>query len=453
MGRIGRPEDQQQRVAALEARVDELLGAVRTLTTEVEQLRAAGAPSVAVPVRRPASVAPGETVEVTPEEAAPTEAPAIGRRRLLLGGGAAAAAATAAVVATTATPAAAANGGSLIMGVDTNTSTARTKWEPTTADGVPGFWIDQKGDGEALRVWSGYSAAVTGYAGEGVGVYGQSDSGRGVYGTSPGGGVEGISTQEPGVIGTSTTSNGVVGTSASGIGVFGRSNGTAAGVRGIGDGNLGVWGTGTYTGVFGESEDTGVVGEGRIGLDSYATDVHLRMGSPDPRPAPTGDVTPHGAGDLVRDGAGDLWVCVAGGTPGTWRKLAGPASAGAFHLLATPVRVYDSRPGTTPAVGSKTKLSGNTARLLSVTANSSGVPLGATAVATTLLLVNASSAGGNFTIWAGGSPRPSANAMVWGGTAGRFASTATTRISATGTVNVAASASTDLALDIVGYYR
>lgn len=42
--------------------------------------------------------------------------------------------------------------------------------------------------------------------------------------------------------------------------------------------------------------------------------------------------------------------------------------------------------------------------------------------------------------------------MVWGGSAGRFASTATTRISASGKVNVAASASTDLALDIVGYY-
>lgn len=67
--------------------------------------------------------------------------------------------------------------------------------------------------------------------------------------------------------------------------------------------------------------------------------------------------------------------------------------------------------------------------------------------------MNASTAGGNFTIWAGGAPRPSANAMVWGGTAGRFASTATTRISSTGTVNVAASSSTDLALDIVGYYR
>ncbi len=451
MGEHVEPEDHQERVASLEARVDELLGAVTALTVEVERLRAASGSAGEVPVRSVARVgveAPDGTAEVP----APG-GPAIGRRRLLLGGGAAAAAATAAAVATTGSPAAAANGGSLIMGVDTNTSTARTTWEPTTAEGVPGVRIDQKGAGEALRVSSGLGAAITGSAGEGAGVSGQSSSGPGVYGTSPAGGVEGLSTNAPGVSGTSTSGIGVRGTSASGVGVFGRSNGVSAGVRGLGDDSLGVWGTGPEIGVYGDSEDTGVLGEGRLGLDSYATDVHLRMGSPTPRAAPTGDATSHLAGDLVRDSAGDLWVCVVEGTPGTWRKLAGPASAGTFHLLANPVRVYDSRPGTTPAVGSKTKLAGNTARLLSVTANSSGVPAGATAVAVTLLLVNASSAGGNFTIWAGGAPRPSANAMVWGGTAGRFASTATTRISATGTVNVAASASTDLALDIVGYYR
>lgn len=79
-------------------------------------------------------------------------------------------------------------------------------------------------------------------------------------------------------------------------------------------------------------------------------------------------------------------------------------------------------------------------------------PSSTVAVSARLLLVNASAAGGNLTIWAGGTARPSANAMVWGGTAGRFASTAITRISATGKVNVAASTSTDLALDVVGYY-
>ena len=132
--------------------------------------------------------------------------------------------------------------------------------------------------------------------------------------------------------------------------------------------------------------------------------------------------------------------------------MAGPSTAGAFHLLPVPVRVYDSRPGTPPNVGSKTPLSPNTARVLSMSANASGVPAGATAVSVTLLLVNASTAGGNLTLWANGASRPSANAMVWGGTARRFASTAICRIDAATKLNVAASATTDLVLDVVGYY-
>ena len=49
-------------------------------------------------------------------------------------------------------------------------------------------------------------------------------------------------------------------------------------------------------------------------------------------------------------------------TPGTFRKLGGATTAGAFHALATPVRVYDSRPGTKPTVGSKTPLGPNSPR-------------------------------------------------------------------------------------------
>lgn len=51
----------------------------------------------------------------------------------------------------------------------------------------------------------------------------------------------------------------------------------------------------------------------------------------------------HQVGELYEDETGVLWTCVAAGTPGTWREIAGPASAGAFHAIA-PQRVYDSRP-------------------------------------------------------------------------------------------------------------
>ena len=48
-------------------------------------------------------------------------------------------------------------------------------------------------------------------------------------------------------------------------------------------------------------------------------------------------------GEVVHDTNGDMWVCVAAGSPGTWRKIAGPSASGAFHVLELAVRAYDSR--------------------------------------------------------------------------------------------------------------
>ncbi len=53
---------------------------------------------------------------------------------------------------------------------------------------------------------------------------------------------------------------------------------------------------------------------------------------------PTGD---HLVGEVVANDDG-VYYCVVEGAPGTWRKLAGVASAGTYHAV-TPTRVYDSR--------------------------------------------------------------------------------------------------------------
>lgn len=50
----------------------------------------------------------------------------------------------------------------------------------------------------------------------------------------------------------------------------------------------------------------------------------------------------HYAGEILRDRYNDLWACVASGRPGIWRKLTGPATSGALHVIE-PTRVYDSR--------------------------------------------------------------------------------------------------------------
>jgi len=57
---------------------------------------------------------------------------------------------------------------------------------------------------------------------------------------------------------------------------------------------------------------------------------------------PNHDTIPHRAGSVRSDIGGNLWFCTSDGTPGRWRKLAGPQSAGAVHAI-DPVRVYDSR--------------------------------------------------------------------------------------------------------------
>lgn len=132
-------------------------------------------------------------------------------------------------------------------------------------------------------------------------------------------------------------------------------------------------------------------------------------------------------------------------------QMVGGPPVGSLQVLPTPVRIYDSRPGTSPPNGLKTPL-GGTPRTLDATVNGSGVPVGASAVAVTCLLVNAAVANANFTIWAGGIAQPAANTLVWGGDAGRFTTSAITALSPTATLQVAASSSTDLVLDVVGYY-
>jgi hypothetical protein len=117
------------------------------------------------------------------------------------------------------------------------------------------------------------------------------------------------------------------------------------------------------------------------------------------------------------------------------------------------VRVYDSRFGTQPSNGPKSVLQPNATRTLDLKVNSSGVPGGATAALVNVLLVNAKAGNGNFTIWANGKGQPSSNTLVWGGNAGRFSTSATTALDGNAMCQVAASATTDLVLDVVGYYR
>lgn len=194
-----------------------------------------------------------------------------------------------------------------------------------------------------------------------------------------------------------------------------------------------------------------IVASNGTGLAVDGNQAHIRFVRAPARQAPYLDTRAHVRGETLLDAFSTLWFCSADGTPGTWRTLSGPGHAGAFYPWPTPRRAYDSRPGSTPNVGPKTKLAPGEDRTIDLR------PTFATNAATQgvlvqVLLVNATAGAGNFTIWSGGVARPLANTMVWGGTAGRFSSLTYTNVSDARYVQVNASLATHLVLDVIGTY-
>lgn len=183
-----------------------------------------------------------------------------------------------------------------------------------------------------------YGAALTGWSSPGR------NPPNGVYGFSAnagGYGVIGHNDQQAGsgVFGRSDAGVGVTGSSSNGIGVYGVTNKL--------DGP-GVLGIGGFAGVLGFSGDYSVASQLSNKANLYLQPNNNLLDSVSPKTRPSQRVDTHRQGEL-ENVDGDLWWCVAGGTPGTWRKLAGPTSSGAFHAIS-PVRAYDSR-AAAPAPG------------------------------------------------------------------------------------------------------
>jgi hypothetical protein len=156
------------------------------------------------------------------------------------------------------------------------------------------------------------------------------------------------------------------------------------------------------------------------------------------------------AGALWVDGEGNWWAATASNaTDGQWRKLAGPGTSGSLHLLGAPKRVYDSRPGLDPPIEPKAPLAPGAARTIDSTANSSGVPREARGALITLTVTGTGGAG-FASAWPTG---------AWPGTSSinfssANASVATTTVVglASGTFQILASTSTDVLIDVIGYY-
>ncbi len=389
-----------ERLARIEAAHLELLAAHDELRASHAALRASHAELLTAPGSPPP---PASLVGASGGEA-DEPAPAGGgtSRRMLIGGGLAGAAAVVTGALLGAEPAAATTG-AMQFGANNNAGTSGTNLTSTAVDKT--LFLENTGSGQGLRVQSsGPGAAVT-----------------------------------AGGIALAVTSTGTIG-----VDVFGATTGVNAETT-TGVGLRGTTGSGT-AGTFSSSTGKGV----SIRADHAQLELRPTTGT---RVAPTADATAHVIGELIRDGAGDLWLCVATGVPGTWRKLGGTATAGALHVLGTPVRIYDSRAGTTPAVGLKKPFTGGEARTLDCTVNSSGVPADAIAVQVTCFVVNAAAGSANFTVWACGKSKPAANSLVWGGDSGRASTLAISALGTGAKIQVSPSVAADVAVDVVGFYR
>jgi hypothetical protein len=453
----------QARMAALEAELAELRRELAALRAEV-RTEGPGA-------RQTSDHAPAAASMASPIESGGTDEPRrpVSRRGLIAGAAGAVAAGAAAAVAT-ATPAAAnSQGQSWTLGDTTNSATSSTWLRAGNVDPVLLITNNGTSKGNACQFYvheSTNSGAVTHHetAGSGPGIEVVSSN---PSNTTP---ALDVATGHAGSAGRFTVQNSAnsatalaVSTSGSGTALTASAkNGNGAFLSATGsNAALFVTMSGTGNGAFINHTST-TSANPTLFVQTTAPSPAIRAKGPVtnlnlwPRTttgAPTGDTVAHNGGDLVEDSTGALWVCVSSGTPGQWRKLAGPTTAGALHVLPAPVRIYDSRAGTSPAVGQKAKLQTNVARTVDLTVNNSGVPAGALAAMVTILIVDAQAGSANFTLWKNGATRPASNTMVWGGSTGRFSTLAVTALDSAGKAQVLSSVPTNVVLDVVGYYR
>lgn len=235
-------------------------------------------------------------------------------------------------------------------------------------------------------------------------------------------------------------------------------------------------GTGATTGVFGRAlNGTGVSGDGAVGISASGTRYGFELAKADgaaihlastgyvgaARLAPRLRSDAHQVGEIDVDIAGDLWYCTAAGAPGTWRKLAGTATAGAFHPVV-PARVYDSR---TPAPGPIAMLFTGQTRLVNVAARrdittgagveNNYVPAGATAIACNVTVVDTIGAG-FLTINPGGISAVNAATVNWSASGQILNNGVTLTVNGQRELTVIAGgdagAGTHVVLDVTGYY-
>lgn len=165
----------------------------------------------------------------------------------------------------------------------------------------------------------------------------------------------------------------------------------------------------------------------------------------------------HQVGELYVNSAGDLFYCVVAGSETTskWRKIAGPATSGALHLLASPARFVDTRPAPNQLNDPAGAYGNGVTRTYTITSltGSGGatIPAGAAGITGNITIVGPG-AGGFAQLYAGSPTTSTVNWNAGADTANGF----TVGLSSTGQVKLTvyfyAAATANVIIDIAGYY-
>jgi hypothetical protein len=199
---------------------------------------------------------------------------------------------------------------------------------------------------------------------------------------------------------------------------------------------------------------TGLIGftgnAGAYGGEFFGGQAELRL-----RPggaAPTTLTNAHQAGELYEDADANLWLCVAAGTPGTWRMLSGPKAAGALTLLPSPARVYDSRTADGPLAGGSSRTVSLAQGTVAGTPTPA-VPAGATGALISLTL-DATVQSGFLSVFAAGLAYPGTSNANWYTTGQILAVTTVSAVDAAAavTLNAGGPGRTEVIVDVIGFY-
>lgn len=403
-------DDLQRQVDELSEMVDLLQRAVAALQGDSNPAREAD--EFALLANRA-----GDEEVLTPRELHPS-APVTERSRrhvLKLAGGAAVAAVAGAAMIDRARPAAANTGDAMLVGYKYYAGNM-TRINNGTGAPVLGNALNT----EKTLFWADNRASALP---EAVGVRGDGlDNGAGIDGYG-GTGVRGT-----GISSVAGNGTGVAGSGDAGV----RGTGAIIGVSGIGSGPaaFGLGGTGTRAAL--------LLASGTGSQPPNRTDAHV-------------------AGEIDIDANGTTWLCVKDGTPGTWRKIGGSNTSGAFHAVS-PVRAFDSRwAGNTrlsATASSKVVSVADAHDLNGVVTTADVVPPGATAIAYNLT-VTRTSGQGFLSANPGDATAITSSSINWFGENQDIANGLIVALDGSRQIKVffGGGGSTDFIVDVTGYYR